>query len=773
MPQRGSHITSRFRLRFLVAVIVPVLVLALGLTVFAGTALRSAAHHADRVSADRQAQEVTLAVNDALDELAQSQAGVAIWNPAIVELRKAEPNWPWIDNNVGVWLNSVFAHDADYILDAADRPVYAMIEGHRAASARFVRVALAARPLIEAVRGRVHIAPNPHERLPGAQANRISTARTSLRAIHATDLVSIDGRPAIMSVMRMIPDTDEVTPAPGHEPLLVSVRYLDANFIRNLVKVQLVAGAHVRQFARLAPGEHGLVLRSSRGQRVGYVVWNPDLPGGAVWDAMAPSAMLALVGFLAALGALIGGIARLMRRDARSLEQLNAAHIELNATHLELQAKEGQAHHLAYHDTLTGLPNRAFFTSVSDQMVAASRGEDLWAIFLVDLDRFKQVNDTMGHLGGDILIQEVAKRLETLTNEHDVVARLGGDEFAILLAGRGSHDEIGNVAGAMVAAIRQPFEILGTNVFIGASIGIACHPICTGDRSELMRKADIAMYRAKAEGRDAYRFFTEDMDESINLRREIEDDLRAAIADKHGLAVHYQPQLNPAGSRIIGFEALLRWQHPTRGLLSPQVFVPIAEDTGLIRELGLWVLREACVVARRWPDLSIAVNLSPVQFRSRDFAREVTATVLAARARPQQIELEVTENILLDDDEQVRRALSALRRDGFRIALDDFGTGYSSLSYLSKFEVDKIKIDRSFTSRLGETDDAAAIIQAVVRLGHAMGLSVTAEGVETDAQHAFLEGAGCNELQGFLFSAAIPVDAIENLLAGHEKAAAA
>jgi diguanylate cyclase (GGDEF)-like protein len=722
--------------------------LALGLTIFAFSALRSAAYQADRISAERQEQEVKLAINAALDELAQSQAGVAIWSSLVLELREPRPDWAWVDDNVGTWLNYVFSHDADIILDANDKPVYAIRDGVRADPASFATYADAASPLIEAARERTRDAPNPHERLPGRGIGPRTTVRTSPRAIHATDLVLIHGRAAAMSVMRVIPEASDAALTPGREPLLVSIRYLDTSFTTNLAKIQLVAGAHIHGSARLRPGEHSLPLVSSRGKNVGFLAWRPDRPGRAVWSAMAPNAGAALAALLAALAALIFSVTKLMHKDAQSLEHLAAAH-------LELQVKEAQAYHLAYHDALTGLPNRALFNSVVDQQAGDLSGTRPWAVLLVDLDRFKQVNDTLGHLGGDQLIQQVSARLQGLIGPTDVVARLGGDEFAILLDGRPGCSEFANVADAMVAAVREPFIILGTSVFIGASIGIASYPSCTGDRSELMRMADIAMYRAKAEGRDGYRFFSEDMDESVKLRRGIEQDLREAIEHSQGLTVHYQPQMDATGLQVIGLEALLRWEHPVRGLLSPEAFIPIAEETGLIRDLGQLVLREACIVARAWPALSIAVNLSPVQFRTRDLAAELIGIVREAGAAPSQIELEVTESILLDNDAVVRTALTELRRAGFRIALDDFGTGYSSLRYLSEFEVDKIKIDRSFTSRLGD----------------AMGLSVLAEGVETPEQQAFLEHAGCNELQGFLFSAAVPAASLVALMRRSKEAA--
>lgn len=763
LPWKG-HQEIRFGSRLFAALLGPVLALALGLSAFAFSTLRTAASEADRVSAEGQEHEIALAISDALDELAQSQAGVAIWNPLVLELRKANPDWDWVDRDVGTWLNYVFSHDTDIILNAADKPVYIMRDGLRTSPASYAAYAEAAQPLIDAARGRTRDRANAHERLPGQMVGPKATVRTSPISIHSTDLALIRGRPAAISVMHIVPDSNEVPYTSGQEPLLVSVRYLDTSFTRNLARIQLIAGAEIRQSPGIDDAEHALALVSGRGQRIGFMVWRPDRPGRAVWRSMAPSAGLALTVLLAALVTLVFSVAKLMRKDARSLAKLAAAH-------LELQAKEAQAHHMAYHDALTGLANRALFNSIVDQKLAGAGVPQPWAILLVDLDRFKNVNDTLGHLGGDRLIQQVSARLQALIGPTDLVARLGGDEFAIFLDERPDPAAFAQIADEVVATVRQPFTIMGTNVFIGASVGIASYPACSDDRSELMRMADIAMYRAKAEGRDGYRTFSEDMDESVKLRRRLEQDLRDALDHRQGFVVHYQPQMDASGSQVIGLEALLRWQHPVRGWLSPEAFIPIAEETGLIRDLGRLVLRDACNVARQWPRLSVAVNLSPAEFRAHDLAAEVIAIVAQGGADPAQIELEVTESILLDDDEVVRTTLANLRQAGFRIALDDFGTGYSSLSYLSKFQVDKIKIDRSFIGRLGEADDAAAIIHAVVRLGHAMGLSVSAEGVETCEQRNFLESAGCNELQGFLFSAAVPSTSLTELIHRSRQAA--
>jgi EAL domain-containing protein (putative c-di-GMP-specific phosphodiesterase class I) len=289
------------------------------------------------------------------------------------------------------------------------------------------------------------------------------------------------------------------------------------------------------------------------------------------------------------------------------------------------------------------------------------------------------------------------------------------------------------------------------------------------DRVELIRKADIALYRAKSDGRDCYRVFTASMDDTVKMRGTIEEELRGALETGEGLVVHYQPQVACVNETMVGLEALVRWQHPTRGLIPPDQFISVAEETGLICKLGEWVLQQSCAVSCRWPQLFVAVNFSPVQFRSPGFADRVMEIVRDCHADPRQIELEVTESVLLDDGNLVREALERLRAAGFRVALDDFGTGYSSLSYLRRFQVDKIKLDRSFVQPLWQSVDAAAIVTAVLTLGHAMGLTVTAEGVETHEQQRFLEAAGCDVMQGYLFSKAVPESKIAEMVAATKR----
>jgi diguanylate cyclase (GGDEF)-like protein len=403
--------------------------------------------------------------------------------------------------------------------------------------------------------------------------------------------------------------------------------------------------------------------------------------------------------------------------------------------------------------------------------VALSRRKSNVAVLMLDLDRFKNVNDTLGHPAGDDLIRQFGERLTALLRESDTVARLGGDEFALLVEGA-AVDDVRMLATRILEEVRRPFAIAGAQVHVGVSIGVALSQDAGLTSLDLVRKADIALYSAKDSGRNTYHFFSPEMDENVRRRRTIEDELREAVASGDGLCLHYQPQVSRDGN-IVGVEALLRWVHSARGSIAPSEFIPVAEETGIIVPLGEWVLKEACLASRRWPDLFVAVNLSPVQFRSPDFIGQLDMIIAETGADPQAIQLEVTERVLLDDDESVSAILATLRDKGFKIVLDDFGTGYSSLSYLRRFQVDKIKIDGSFVDHVCEEPESATIVSAVLALGWTMGLTVAAEGVETADQCTFLEAAGCKEMQGHYFSPAVPEEEIAALLTDERFSSAA
>jgi diguanylate cyclase (GGDEF)-like protein len=431
----------------------------------------------------------------------------------------------------------------------------------------------------------------------------------------------------------------------------------------------------------------------------------------------------------------------------------------------ELEARQKAVQHQALHDRLTGLANRALLEDRLAQALTRYRrsGEQV-ALLMLDLDRFKQVNDTLGHNAGDVLVAEVAERLRGLARETDTVARIGGDEFAIVQVSPKGEADVRRLCERIIAVIREPFMIGEREARVGVSIGavFASHEI--SEAAELMRKADITMYRAKAAGRDCFRIFTEAMDADVQRRDRIESALRAELNAPGGaLKLHYQPVIGGRG-QVVGLEGLLRWTHPTLGALVPAEVVPIAEECGLIDELGLITFRDACRMARRWPDLSVAVNLSPIQFRNPAFPAVLRGIAAAEGVEPRQLDLEITETLFIEHGALCTRAIEELRGDGFRIALDDFGTGYSSLSCLRRFPVDKIKLDRSFID-VAAHDQSVAIIRAAVTLGHAMNLQVVAEGVSCADEEQIALEAGCDALQGHHYAAAMPPEQIAACLA--------
>ena len=366
----------------------------------------------------------------------------------------------------------------------------------------------------------------------------------------------------------------------------------------------------------------------------------------------------------------------------------------------------------------------------------------------LDLDRFKEVNDTLGHGSGDRLLEQVAERLRQSVRETDTVARLGGDEFAVVQVGVEQPESAEALCRRLIDAVSAPYVLEGHEVTVGVSIGVALSP-ADGEASEvLLKHADIALYRAKTDGRGTFRFFAAGMDAALQARKAMEQDLRHALA-RNELEVHYQPLVDLQGRRMAGVEALIRWRHPVRGWVSPSEFIPVAEATGVIMPLGEWVLRTACTQAAWWPDLYLSVNLSPVQFRHSDLAGMVTAVLQETGLEPSRLELEITEGVLLQETEAALSTLHQLKALGVRIAMDDFGTGYSSLGYLRSFPFDKIKIDQSFVSAIEHDGNAAAIVRAVLGLGKSLGMLTTAEGVETSQQLAFLETEACDQVQGY------------------------
>ncbi len=427
----------------------------------------------------------------------------------------------------------------------------------------------------------------------------------------------------------------------------------------------------------------------------------------------------------------------------------------------ERKAAERRITVLAHHDSMTGLLNRTKFTEQLGSCVARlERYGTPFAVMFLDLDHFKLVNDSRGHMAGDRLLVQVARRIQSLVRETDLVARLGGDEFALILPHDTHPDSLSLLAGRLIGAIREPYEVDADEpVTIGVSVGIAIAPINGTRPDQLLRNADLALYRAKADGRSVYRFFESQMDSEARERRMLEAELRDAIGNGE-LVLHYQPLVSAREHTPTGFEALIRWKHPMRGLVPPAEFIPIAEQSNLIVEIGDWTIEQACRTAAGWPEhMTVAVNLSAKHFHRSDISSVVKKALATSGLDARRLEIEITEGLLIDDPDLVIAKLTELRALGVTIAMDDFGTGYSSLSYLLKFPFDKIKIDRSFVDASSDDEVARDILRAIASLGKTLKVTITAEGVETEAQAEFLAEIACHELQGFLF--ARPLDAVE------------
>jgi diguanylate cyclase (GGDEF)-like protein len=436
------------------------------------------------------------------------------------------------------------------------------------------------------------------------------------------------------------------------------------------------------------------------------------------------------------------------------------------ATHediTEQRRSELKIAHMAHHDALTDLANRVLLNKRLEHALARCIHDETVAIHHVDLDQFKAVNDTLGHPAGDELLQMVADRLRTVVSDGDTIARMGGDEFAIVQIAAGPADATA-LAQRVIAAIGAPFEIEGQRAGVGASIGIAVGPGDGSTPDDLLRNADLALYRAKADGRGTFRFFEPGMDLQMQARRVLEQDLRKALPAGE-FELYYQPVVNLKSNDVCGFEALIRWNHPTRGLVAPDAFIPLAEEIGLMVPIGAWVIRQACATAALWPEHThVAVNISAVQFRNADLLEVITGALAASALDPAQLEIEITESVLLQDKDATLATLHRLRKLGVRIAIDDFGTGYSSLAYLQSFPFDKLKIDRSFVRDIAENTGSLNIVRAVATLANGLGMTATAEGVETREQLDRITSEGCTEVQGFLFSHPLPATDIARLL---------
>jgi diguanylate cyclase (GGDEF)-like protein len=699
------------------------------------------AHRVDAGSIEREVATVRNGVASRMAHMRDDLRSLSRWGEAVPQ-GVSRDDAVWIHRNVGRRMHEASGYDQTYLLNGENVPIYASINGKLVDKNIYEIVDDSIRPIVAEVEsahklrqlnGVIHV---------GEAADTVSSPEPVLRVI----ITRIDQRPALVGVVA-IAFGDRTADPDMPAAIAINVRFAEGRFLMDLGKNFSADNLTLRD-SRPRAGEASLPLPLYGGDdRPAWLVWTPKMPGTAMLRQFLP-ALVGIVLFLGFMGAMV------LRQARRANE--------------ELKNSERRAKELAFRDTLTGLGNRAQLIEILTESLETLKPDRKLALLFIDIDGFKDINDTLGHHVGDELLTVAAWRLAAIKNSLAVV-RLGGDEFALLLP-LDSHDEIGVISRHILENLRQQTPAGDHILAVSASIGVAVAPEHARDPETLLRRADIALYRARTEGRGTLRMFDSGYEDALHKRGKMERDLAAALANEE-LILRYQPQLSADGERIVGIEALVRWDHPERGVVPPSEFVPTAEHSGLIVRLDEWVLRRACQEAARWPDVSLAVNLSPSNFHYSDMVARLTRVLDETCFNPRRLEIEITEGTLLNATPEVLGQLAEMRQMGIRIVLDDFGTGYSSLGYLRSFPVDKIKIDKSFVQNLGVTEESAAIIECVARLGRALGLTVTAEGVETKEQHRFVRAAGCHQLQGFLFSKAVPPDALGEMLnpSRHEK----
>ena len=581
-----------------------------------------------------------------------------------------------------------------------------------------------------------------------------SDPRTGRHTLHAPDSVS-----RVLEFLSL-PAVVAAAPLRGDEPTAASVRHAPLLVMANILLDSFVDDTRARldlpNLRLLAPGavagtDNAFALKTDAGTSLARYAWTPKRPGGEIIRNTLPF----VCGALSCFVLLAAFVLRYIRHATKAIE-----------------AGEDRLRHAAMHDTLSALPNRTLFFEHLEAMIRAVRGGgEASALLSIDLDHFKDVNDTLGHDKGDALIAAVGQRLRSLVGAGDLVARLGGDEFAVLTGASTDLAAVNALAAGIISSLSAPYLVAGHSMLIGASIGIVVIDGSANEAADILRFADLALYRAKNGGRSRACIYDAAMNADLRQRKQLEHDLRNALTEG-GLTVAYQPMVDPNGERTIGVEALCRWSHPLRGDIPPSEFISLAEQGELIFALGEWILRQACLDARAWPDITVAVNVSPLQFRHPDFFAVVRRILDETGFDPNRLELELTESMLLGNVDGAESVMRRLKNSGVRLALDDFGTGYSSLLYLRRFPFDKLKIDRSFVSNIETAADAAAIVHAIVSLGRGLDMQITAEGVETAEQQLFLRAAGVHAMQGFRFGRPGPAAAITARLAAAAVAAA-
>ena len=664
------------------------------------------------------------------------QDSTIVWDEAVLQLQADDQ--AWIADNLAEWMSQYFGHDRVYVIAADGHVVRAAAGGRYAGQAIDPLDQAALGELLAEFRARVARASVGHDE-----------STLSLAGFGLLDTVTLgDGAVAYVSIRPIVPTSSAVNQLAGEEFLHVSVKRVSGAMLDQIGR--RYGFTDLRVVSRNATSST-LPVVNNAGRVIAVVGWTPKHP---VVNILLETAPVTLGVFGLGFAGLLALIAWLHRMTLR------------------LEIAQDQTTYLALHDPLTGIANRALFeTRLQQAMSYQYLAPTKVALVSIDLDGFKEVNDTLGHAAGDELIRQVAKRLAFALPEEATIARVGGDEFALVQPGMISQGQARWICEGLIRTFHDPFVLGGEIVEVTASLGVSLEDGREVPAAEMLRRADVALYAAKAEGRNRLAFYEPQMDASRREKRVLEVDLRNALVTEQGLFALYQPIFSARTGGIVGAEALVRWQHPERGLLSPDIFIAIAEETGLINQLGNWVLEQSCRAAVASDLPWIAVNISPVQLRHQDFASRVKDVLNTTGLPADRLELEITEGVLLQHAPLIETSLARLQQMGIRIALDDFGTGYSSISYLRTYKIDKLKIDQSFTRLMGHDEVTRTIVQSVIQMAEALGIAVTAEGVEEDSQRQTLAKLGCAQFQGYLFSRPVTAERLTELLVLQRSAA--
>nr|WP_319483061.1 EAL domain-containing protein [uncultured Cohaesibacter sp.] len=685
----------------------------------------------DLEASNRQKDVAQHAISQLSSSIAHNQESSTFWDDAVIKMTEPD-NEEWIDENLGSWMHTFFGMDKLFVLNGSDQPIYAFDHAKISPREAYFEYAQIIDPFVKSMRSAIASGETPAE-------------NSGLQSIGVTDYNFINSRPALISIKPIISDSGEIDLASEQTYLHVAIQFLDGTFAKKLSHDYALPGLRVVSSAQRLPGDIAISVQSKSGGNTIEFEWSAYRPGIQLVKSIAPFIIVSAVMLL--LGSLL--VSWFSYR--RKVDQIE---------------NECRVRYLSTHDSLTALPNRYAFDEAVEALCDEIRQQPAskqTAIMFLDLDRFKQINDVFGHQSGDQVLVEITRRLQTLLPAEATLFRLGGNGFTILLRGC-SDDEVNHLSNQIISSVAAPIDLREGQVFTGISIGVSFAPLHGTDHHDLVRKADVALFHAKAAGRGHCSVFGDYMDEALQHQSRIEAGLRFAIVDKAQFSIHYQPKFTCGGTHLNSVEALIRWKHPEYGPISPKIFIPIAESNGLIGELGLWVLETACCDALHWQLDHVAINVSPLQLTDSLFALKVKAILGRTGFPASKLELELTETSIGGKSDVLLSNLVDLAAVGVTFAIDDFGTGSSSFERLKDVKFNRIKIDQGFIREITKSRNDTEIVRAMIALAHANGLQSTAEGVETEEQLSLLCSLGCDELQGYLLGKPKSREKIDHIL---------